>query len=229
MTNKTLIIYFDFLSPFSYFLCQKIFSFKDLNPEINIEWKPVVLAKLLTHWGIKAPAEVQPKREYLFRQCLRYAAKNRLPFKTPAIHPFNPLYSLRLACRSVHENLLSQEKTIQCLWSKIWGQGCTPDNPEELISWLNEAQLPGQLLLENSYQKYAKDQLKENTQEAIEKKVFGVPSVVAQRDLQEDVFWGNDAWDDILAFINNQDLLDRASYQQIVNATILGTSARLQL
>lgn len=231
MYKKTLSIYFDFLSPFSYFLCQKIMSNKRalLDEQITLLWKPVVLAKLLTHWEIKAPAETPPKREYLFRQALRYAAKNKLPFRAPKVHPFNPLYVLRLTCISNHHgNTEQQEKTMMSLWTKIWGEGLSADNPEEIAKWLDADQLPGTLLLENSYQKNIKDQLKNNTQEAIDKKIFGVPSMLATRDELEDVFWGNDSYEDVISFLGNQDLLNREEYLKIVASTTLGASARLK-
>ncbi len=232
MHKKTLSIYFDFLSPFSYFLCQKIMTNKNTltQEQISINWQPVLLAKLLTHWEIKAPAETPPKREYLFRQSLRYAAKNKLAFHPPKTHPFNPLYVLRLACLQTHQgNIDQQEKTIQCLWEKIWGQGLTPENPEEICKWLDSYQLPGTELMETAFQKEIKDQLKLNTQQAIDKRIFGVPSIVATRDNIEDVFWGNDSYDDVIAFLNDRDLLNREEYAKIVATITMGASARLQL
>lgn len=226
MHRKNLAIYFDFLSPFSYFLCQRFSKLEN----ITIYWKPVVLAKLLNHWEIKAPAEVAPKREYLFRQSLRFAAKNNIPFTPPTIHPFNPLYALRLVCLETHQgNTEQQKKTIQCLWKNIWGQGKNPDDPDTLIVWLNQEGLPGNLLLENSYNKKVKDQLKLNTQEAIEHRIFGVPSTLADNGITQDMFWGNDAYDDILEFLDNRDLLDRAAYNRIVETIKMGANARLQI
>jgi len=230
MHKKNIVIYFDFLSPFSYFLSLQILKIKNDLKNIEIEWKPVVLAKLLNHWEIKAPAEVPPKREYLFRQSLRFAVKNNFTFKPPSTHPFNPLYALRLACIDTHQgNQEQQEKTIEVLWKKIWGEGKNPDNPEELSQWLNAFGLHGELLVELSFDKKVKDQIKQNTQEAIEKKVFGVPSCVVFNGVDRDVFWGNDALEDILLFLENKDVLDRHAYERIVQSTQMGSGARLKI
>lgn len=230
MQKKSLTIYFDFLSPFSYFLFHKIDNNRELLSNIEIFWKPVVLAKLLTHWEIKAPAEVAPKREYLFKQSLRYASKNNIIFNPPATHPFNPLYVLRLACLATHNGEMhQQEKLIKWLWQIIWEQGKTPDNPEELTLWLSAENFHGEKLINQTYQKDVKDQLKDNTQEAIEKRIFGVPSMLAKNTHSEDVFWGNDAFEDVISFLNDQDLLDKKKYQDIVASTLLGPSARLKL
>jgi 2-hydroxychromene-2-carboxylate isomerase len=232
MSQRSLTIYFDFLSPFSYFLYQRIFSQKNyfLANDVKINWKPVVLAKLLTHWEIKAPAETPPKREYLFRQSLRYAAKNKLDFKPPKTHPFNPLYALRLACSfCAQDKIPLQEQIINCLWKNIWGQGKNPDNPDELVEWLVLDKLSGIELLEASYHKNCKDQLKANTQEAIDKRIFGVPSISAIRNDQEEIFWGNDSFDDVLTFLEGRDLLNIEEYLKIVASTTLGASARLQI
>src|SRR4051812_35620264 len=93
---KRLNFYFDFLSPFSYFAWTKIAS----NKELIIDYKPVALGPLLNHWSIKGPGEIEPKREFLLKQCLRFAAKNNIDFTTPKTHPFNSLYALRLALKS---------------------------------------------------------------------------------------------------------------------------------
>ena len=107
---KEIIFYFDFLSPFSFFAYKNLIQKSDLK----IHFRPVALGPLLNHWGIKGPGEVTPKREFLLKQCLRYAAKNGLSFTTPKTHPFNSPYALRLALKSTAGE--SQHQVINCLW-----------------------------------------------------------------------------------------------------------------
>ena len=111
---KELNFYFDFLSPFSYFAWINLQRY----PELTIHYKPVALGPLLNHWGIKGPGEVEPKREFLLKQCLRYAASNKIEFTTPKTHPFNSLYALRLALKSSAGEL--QSEVIKTLWQAGW-------------------------------------------------------------------------------------------------------------
>lgn len=84
--------YFDFVSPYSYLGLHRL---KDVKPKIN--YKPVLFAGLLKHWGQKGPAEIPAKRKWTYRSCDWQARKLGLPFRFPAAHPFNPLPHLRLA------------------------------------------------------------------------------------------------------------------------------------
>jgi 2-hydroxychromene-2-carboxylate isomerase len=206
---KELNFYFDFLSPFSYFAWNGLAKY----PELTIHFKPVALGPLLNHWGIKGPGEVEPKREFLLKQCLRYAAKNNIPFTTPKTHPFNSLYALRLALKSTAGDL--QPEVIKTLWHAGWDKRIDMGDPDELQKLLKDAGLPAEELYEKSFSKEAKVELKANIQEAISFGAFGVPSMVVGTEL----FWGNDAMEDVLNFMNGKDLLNRELLLNLLSST----------
>lgn len=209
---KELNFYFDFLSPFSYFAWMKLqVVAKELNLKVN--YKPVALGPLLNHWQIKGPGEVTPKREFLLKQCLRYAAKHQIEFTTPKTHPFNSLYALRLALKGTAGD--SQEKVIEALWKAGWQTRIDMGEPEELLAALRRHDLPADELYEKSFTKEAKVELKSNIQEAISYGAFGVPSFVVDGEL----FWGNDAIEDLRNFILGNDPLDREKLQNLLDST----------
>ena len=86
--------YFDFISPYSYF---GLFELERLGSQVSIDYRPVLFAALLNHWGQRGPAEIPGKRTWTYRWCTWYAAQHGIPFKLPHAHPFNPLGYLRLA------------------------------------------------------------------------------------------------------------------------------------
>ena len=209
---KDLNFYFDYLSPFSYFAWLKLVPLShELNLKINL--RPVALGPILNHWQIKGPGEVQPKREFLLKQMLRYAHKNNIEFTTPKTHPFNSLYALRLSLKSVAGE--HQEKVIETLWKAGWQKRIDMGEPEELLLSLHENQLPAEELYEKSFSKEAKIELKSNIQEAISFGVFGVPSFVIDGEL----FWGNDSMEDLKNFINGEDKLNRAQFERLLSST----------
>jgi 2-hydroxychromene-2-carboxylate isomerase len=173
----------------------------------------VALGPLLNHWQIKGPGEVEPKREFLLKQCLRYAAKNNIEFTTPKTHPFNSLYALRLALKSTAGEL--QPKVIQTLWLAGWEKRIDMGDPDELQKVLKEAGLPAEELYEKSFSKEAKVELKANIQEAISFGAFGVPTMVVEKEL----FWGNDAVEDVLNFLNGTDQLNREKLLSLLSST----------
>lgn len=206
---KELNFYFDYLSPFSYFAwngLQKI-------PDLTLHYKPVALGPLLNHWGIKGPGEITPKREFLLKQCLRLAAKNQIDFTTPKTHPFNSLYALRLSLKEVAGEL--QPKVIETLWKAGWQNRIDMGEPDELLQVLKDAGLPAEELYEKSFSKEARVELKSNIQEAISYGAFGVPTMVTSDEL----FWGNDAIDDVKNYLDGNDLLDREKLKDLLSST----------
>jgi 2-hydroxychromene-2-carboxylate isomerase len=206
---KELIFYFDFLSPFSFFAWEQLHKRKDLV----IVHRPVALGPLLNHWGIKGPGEVTPKREFLLKQCLRYATKKNLEFTTPQTHPFNSLYALRLALKSTSGEL--QSSVIETLWRAGWQKRIDMGDPDQLQMALKQANLPAEELFEKSFTKEAKGELKQNIQMAIEHGAFGVPSFVHQNEL----FWGNDSINELDDFIVGKDSLDRLKLENLLAST----------
>ena len=188
---KTIHYYFDFLSPFSYFSWKKV---QELKRDYNIVYKPIVLGKVLNHWEIKGPGLVPPKRDYLFKFCLRYAKLNSIDFQSPLKVPFNSLYCLRLALESKN-----QEKIIESLWRYIWVLRGDPEDPDQITSFLQKEGLPSDLI-EKSFEREKKVLLKNNTKEAIEEGIFGVPSF----RIEKEVFWGLDAIGHLKLFLNKE-------------------------
>jgi 2-hydroxychromene-2-carboxylate isomerase len=209
---KELNFYFDFLSPFSFFAWLKLEHLKnELNLKVN--YRPVALGPLLNHWQIKGPGEVRPKREFLLKQMLRYAALNKIEFTTPKTHPFNSLYALRLSLKGVGGE--HQERVIGTLWRAGWQTRIDMGEPDELLNALRENDLPQDELYEKSFSREAKAELKNNINEAIGKGVFGVPSFV----VDDELFWGADAMEDLKAFIKGEDPLDREKYHTLLSST----------
>jgi 2-hydroxychromene-2-carboxylate isomerase len=209
---KELNFYFDFLSPFSYFAWLKLGTLKtELNVKVN--YKPVALGPLLNHWQIKGPGEITPKREFLLKQCLRYAANNNMEFTTPKTHPFNSLYALRLALAGVAGS--HQENVVAALWKAGWQKRIDMGEPDELLASLLEHGLPADELYEKSFAREAKAELKNNIQEAISFGAFGVPSFVVDGEL----FWGQDSMHDLKNFILGEDKLDRMKLQNLLDST----------
>jgi 2-hydroxychromene-2-carboxylate isomerase len=213
---KKIDFYFDFLSPFSFFAWKNIQA-DVLGDEIEIHYYPVILGSILNHHGMKGPGEIDSKREYLYKNCLRYATRKGWKFLCPKTHPFNPLYALRLATIECSGEL--QSKVIDCFWKAGWEDGIDLGNPEELEKALEEAELPAKHLMEKAYEKNVKNALKENTNKAIAIGAFGVPTLFVNNS---ELFWGNDSLDDVKKYLENKDDLNRELFLQILAKTPRG-------
>ncbi|MFI4891119.1 MAG: 2-hydroxychromene-2-carboxylate isomerase [Steroidobacterales bacterium] len=185
------IWYFDFISPYAYF---GLHTLRRLPAGTDLNLRPVLLAGLLKHWGQKGPAEIAPKRVWTYRSCIWLATQHQVPFRLPAAHPFNPLPYLRLAIAA--GNTI---EAIQAIFRALWTTGSDPADPQ-LISGLAETlRVP----LEHLGDASIKDRLRENTEQAARDGVFGVPSLV----INKQVFWGSDAVDFAAAYLHDPAIL----------------------
>ena len=78
---RSAIWYFDFVSPFAYICLHRL---KELPQHLKLEYRPVLFAGLLGHWGQKGPAEIASKRRYTYRWCNWWAERLGIPFRFPA-------------------------------------------------------------------------------------------------------------------------------------------------
>lgn len=205
---KSVRFFFDYLSPFSYFAWRRLSEIP-----ATIEMVPVALGPLLNHWGIKGPGEVQPKREFLLKQCLREAKRKNISFTTPQTHPFNSLYALRISLKEVAG--IHQNEVIKTLWLSGWSERIDMGEPDELLKALRKADLPAEELYEKSFTREAKQALKTNIAEAISKGVFGVPSFL----VEEELFWGEDSIMHLIEYLQDQDLLDHQKLKNLLEST----------
>lgn len=186
--------YFDFISPFAYL---QFGRFAELPGDVNVTLKPVLFAGLLKHWGQLGPAEIPPKRTFVYRFFKWHADQRGLPFVMPPSHPFNPLAILRLAVAAG-----SDYESIRTIFDHVYGQGLQPDDPA------NVARIAATLGIDDAQTRLAapevKQALRENTEEAIGHGAFGVPTFVIDGQL----FWGDDATDMVIDYLRNPALFD---------------------
>lgn len=196
------IWYFDFISPFAYLQFSR---FSQLPAHLRVTIKPVLFAGLLQHHGHKGPAEIPSKRRFVYRFFKWQAARRGVPFNMPPVHPFQPLPPLRLAIAAG-----GTSDVVGRIFNFIYGRGRNVEGVAVL-------ELGRELGLDNIETRITdpqvKERLRQNTEEAISAGVFGVPSFVARGEL----FWGDDATDMLLDFIENPALFEDPEMVRLSN------------
>ena len=202
MSSNTIHFYFDYLSPYAYFAWRRLPALA-CQYDCEIDAHPVVFGKLLDKWGQLGPAEIPPKQEWLNHYCLRYAALNGFEYNPPKQHPFNPLAALRLSLAPVSG--ADQHRMISALFEAGWSHGADLGDLPTLIELLIEQSIDGEALSRKIADPKVKDALVNETNMAIEKGIFGVPTVIVDGNL----FWGNDQMGHLELLLSGQDPLDR--------------------
>jgi 2-hydroxychromene-2-carboxylate isomerase len=181
MTSVRVSWVFDVISPFSYLAFPRL---RELPGSVELQVVPVLLAALLDHFGQRGPAEIPSKRRFTYRFVLWRARQLGMPLRMPPAHPFNPLAALRLIIAAG-----STTYAAGAVLQAVFGEGRDITDPAVI------ADLARQLSVADPQAALAdpatKQRLRDNTQWACSRGVFGVPTLV----IGEELFWGHDAID----------------------------------
>jgi 2-hydroxychromene-2-carboxylate isomerase len=182
---------FDIISPFAYLAFPQL---SRLPAHVSVEFVPVLLAGLLRHFGQLGPAEIPSKRRFTYRFVLWRARQLGLRMRMPPVHPFNPLAALRLLIAAG-----SDRRAAGTVLDAVFRDGRDVSDPAviaDLARLLGIAD-PQVAIADPAI----KERLRANTDWAIARGIFGVPTVL----IGEELFWGHDALDMALDYLRHPD------------------------
>lgn len=188
---RTIRWWFDFVSPYAYFSLHALHRLED---SAEVRYQPVLLAGLLKHWGQKGPAEIAPKRVWTYRACLWWARQNRITFRMPAAHPFNPLPYLRLSIAAGNS-----PAAVKAIFTALWTTGVDPADSEVITTLAASLGVAPERITADD----VKGSLRAATERAAQEGVFGVPTLC----IDDYLFWGNDGVDFAAAYLQDPDIM----------------------
>jgi 2-hydroxychromene-2-carboxylate isomerase len=187
---KQITFYLDFVSPYAYLAFEKLPEAL-LGLSYSVDYRPVLFAGLLKHYGQLGPAEIVPKREWTYRQVQWMAHTQGIELQLPAGHPFNPLPLLRLAL-ACGANGLANRYVCETVLRHVWrggGDAADAQRLHQLRLLLQPARDPDS--------QEVKAELKANTDAAIARGIFGVPTC----EVDGKLFWGTDGLSMLRAYL----------------------------
>ncbi len=193
-----LLFHFDFVSPYSFLAWTQI---RDVAKRCGrvVEPVPVLFAAFLDTHGQKGPAEIPSKRRYLFKDIARKAHRLGIAsLSPPPAHPFNPLVALRVA--SLPNAPETRDAIIDTLFFAAWTKREAIDRPDAVRRILSNAGFDGPALVTAAQTPEAKERLRTATDTAVQRGVFGVPSVL----VGEELFWGTDSLPDLESYLRGE-------------------------
>ena len=199
--------YFDFISPYAYL---QLMQFKRLPDSLDIRYRPVLFAGLLKRWGQKGPAEIPGKRLQTYRECQWRADRAGIPFSFPDIHPFNPLRALRLCIALGNEPAI-----IGAIFEFIYAEGRDIQSEDDWKALALRLDVDDTDALVSRAE--VKDALRENTEAAVRRGVYGVPTFA----VGDELFWGADKIDMLLDYLADPTIFSRGEMARI-NAMPMG-------
>lgn len=204
--------YFDYVSGYAYLQFECLHRLPD---DVEITYRPVLFAGLLGHFGHLGPAEIPEKRRFTYRQWVWRAERLGIPLKMPPAHPFNPLGALRLTYV-----LGCTAEAVGAIFRFVYREGRSVEDPDEL------ERLAAGLGVRDAAARIAdpaiKGALRAETEAATARGIFGVPTVA----VGEQLFWGLDATDMVLEYLEDPELFARGEFKRVSELPI-GTARKL--
>ena len=173
--------YFDIISPYAYIAYKKILKIKN----INFKFKPIFLGGLHNLAGIAAPAFNKYKMKNMQNDCELVAKKNNISFKWNSKFPINSLNIMR-GYLCVKDN--KKEEYLNNFFEAYWKEDLDLSNEENIKILLKKLKIDEHDFFNLIKNQDTKDKLKQFTQEAFEKEVFGAPTFIVNNK----IFWGQD-------------------------------------
>ena len=184
--------YFDIISPYAYIAYKKILKIKN----VNFKLKPILLGGLHNLANITAPAFNKYKMKNMQNDCELVAKKNNIIFKWNSKFPINSLGIMR-GYLYVEDN--KKEEYLNSFFEAYWKEDIDLSNEENIKILLKKLKVDENDFFNSIKDQEVKDKLKELTQEAFEKEVFGAPTFIVNNK----IFWGQDRLEYALDEIKN--------------------------
>ena len=116
----------------------------------------------------------------------RWGQKYGVPMQIPKAFPISTILPLRTVVAAARNG--GGDRAMQALFRAYWGEGEDISDPALVERVLRDASLDGKRLVAMAAEQDVKDELRKNTDLALARGVFGVPTIfVGERS-----FWGND-------------------------------------
>ena len=181
--TKSIDFYFDFISPYSYLAHIKIKDLKNIN--YNFNYKPVLVGGLHKLQGITAPAHIKSKLKHMISDCDLIAKKDKFNFIWNSKFPINSLNTMRGYLFVNNEN---KDLYLNTIFDAYWKDNLDISNDKILKDLLKKCKVDPNAFFEGVKCEKIKEELKDITQAAYDKEIFGTPTFVVGNK----IFWGQD-------------------------------------
>lgn len=198
--SRTIDFIFDFASPNGYFALHGLKGVAE-RTGASVNLIPCLLGGIFKATGNQAPmiafGGVKGKLDYEMLEIRRFIARYGLTaFRMNPNFPVNSLTAMRGLCAV--EPGPDFERYVTAVSAGFWERGLAMGDPLVLSSVLNEANLDGEAILARAQTDAVKAVLLTNTEAAVARGVFGVPTFF----VGEEMFFGKERLDQLEALLS---------------------------
>jgi|TARA_Y100000814_G_scaffold40801_1_gene25652 2-hydroxychromene-2-carboxylate isomerase len=183
--TKFIDFYFDFSSPYAYIGYKEIKKLEKKN-SFKIKFMPIFLGGLHNAAGITPAAFIKLKSKYMIEDTKLVSKKKNISFHFNSYFPIKTVNFMRGVLIAEKDN--SEKNFIEKIFNAIWMDGLNMNDPIVINKVLKNIDLNPEIFLKKVSDQKVKDKLRKLTDDALKKKIFGVPAFVVNKKM----FWGQD-------------------------------------
>ena len=183
--TKFIDFYFDFSSPYAYIGYKEIKKLEKKN-SFKIKFMPIFLGGLHNSAGITPAAFIKLKSKYMIEDTKLVSKKKNISFHFNSYFPIKTVNFMRGVLIAEKDN--SEKNFIEKIFNAIWMDGLNMNDPIVINKVLKNIDLNPEIFLKKVSDQKVKDKLRKLTDDALKKKIFGVPAFVVNKKM----FWGQD-------------------------------------
>jgi 2-hydroxychromene-2-carboxylate isomerase len=187
--TKTVEFFYDFGSPTVYLAATQLPAIA-AAVGATIDWRPMLLGGVFKSTGNQSPVVVPAKAAYMNNDLERFAKRYGVPFSFNPHFPINTLALMRGAV-AYQDDVVASSTYRDAIFMAIWVEARNLNEPDVIGQVLSDAGLDPAELMNRIGQQTVKDQLIANTEEAVNRGVFGAPTFF----VGEQMFFGQDRLD----------------------------------
>ena len=191
--SKTVEFYFDLGSPATYLAYTQLPKICE-QTDSQLIFIPILLGGVFKATGNASPAAIPAKGRYMFQYLDRYAKRYGVPLKFNPHFPINTLMLMRAVTGMQLRHPGRFQAFIDCLFHALWVEGRSLDDLATVASVLTQNGFDPNEVLALTADEEVKATLKDNTEKAVQRGVFGAPSMFVDHQL----FFGQDRLDFVL-------------------------------
>ena len=188
--GKAIDFYWDFGSPASYLAHTQLPRIAH-EAGATLVSRPMLLGGVFQATGNRSPIEVPAKGRYVLTDLMRFARRYGVPF---AMNPHFPIHTLTLMRGAVGLQMRGDARFdayVDAVFRAIWVDARPMGEPAEVAQVLGTIGIAADEFMALVGDAGVKDELKRRTQEAVERGVFGAPTMF----VGDEMFWGQDRLD----------------------------------
>ncbi|KAF9363374.1 Glutathione S-transferase kappa 1 [Mortierella sp. NVP85] len=192
-SRASILFYYDIVSPYSYLGVKLLNRYRSQWKDVDIEYRPFFLGGVMNVRDIgqlakvlgasnQPPATVPAKGSYMFQDLVRVSAAAGIPFRFPSQFPLLTIQPMRLLIVLQRH---AADKYEQCIEKEEYWYNDKNITEKDVLAAALTPILGSAEKFEGYYemtaQKEVKQQLIDNTDEAVAAGAFGAPTMIVKK------------------------------------------------